>query len=524
MNPLQREAAESRLLEAALESEARRPPVDQILARRAARPPSRHGRLWAAALMLLGLGVAIGVAVSREGSPTERAGNGPSTDSSDSGSPDTRGPDTRGPRPGDQDPSENVPPPIWHRASTLAEIEALPTDLRALRSIAGKDELAALARFDRIESLALDTIGPASGNLLALLEARAKDAPMPSAADFTDLAKLATLRSLELNTRELTPTEFEALATLPRLTRLTLTPSAAGGSKATLSVANARALSQLPHLQHLEVTSCSLPLESAKALKSLVGLKSLELRLMYELSEAHLLALSALSELEALHLRMVSGKGIEMFHTLKRLPYQPSLTAEVLRAFGHVRTLNLMSNGLSSEMIEALPRGLETLFLNECTLDSGNFDEALDLDRLPALRALGMTIGGAAASPAGVSFARAAEILAERPWTELRLSCAESLEPLLPSLGAQAHLERLELVVGRDLDLSFAPSTPNLRTLHLVVGEEVLGAIDVEEALAPLARCRSLRHVTLPWGTNPARLDAVRRFLPESATLTLRLR
>jgi len=466
-----RTAAQDRLLRATLEARSKTPPVASILsAVDHAAGPSHAGagashagrRFAAAALILLGIGVAVGVLVSRGDADAERSAAGQPAQPQDPQPP--RDPQLpHDPQPPQQDAegpfeaSDSWGPTVKVRSA--AELLALPAETRAVAL--PTDLLPALwdatnncPRFAHLQSVTLD--GQLTNPLQAIVQGRRP--PFGDPMEIEQLLRLRSLRHVKLIKVKLVDDQLQQLTDLPNLVALDLhAVTTATANQFTLDQDWAGALVRRAQLRSLSMDQITLGAGSLAALGELATLQTLalslplgdrdELRNLAQLSGLRRLRLFAChGGVRSLHLQL-TGRGAQDTDWLS-----PAL--EALAELPALQELELGGNQLRAEHFAKLPPSLRFVDLRQATLGEGCLDAVA---RLPELEGVGLDCiadaavreGFAMAQQVPVTVTRATALLRARPWKRLALNlmAAEDAPSLLSAATSLEHLE-LQFAVG----------------------------------------------------------------------------
>lgn len=464
--------------------------------------PLSRGLWQAAAIALLALGVAVGIAMLRRVEP--------------------------------QHPAQEPGAPDWHECHGPAALAGVPTDVTALRAFDFDDAAcAALARFPRLERLDLGhTDVDATGTSRAL---RITDAGVHA------LGALRNLRWLSLARCEAMRGDgLQALEALPRLEYLDLTYSGV----------ESPAIERLPRLPSLRTLMLSHNLRfhgrSLAAVAAMPGLRRLELRGCATLTTEDVLHLRKLTALRWLDLRDCQGRfrgqvlwvddvpaggaerppppvqdGIGMTDqvvaALADLPLETlllggceSLTDAIGPSIARMKTLRSLDLAnlpkTTGALLAHVPPGVTALALD----DNPQFDGSA-LRRLPPL---GLQELGLRGLPA-LRDEDVGALLAGKTLHTLRLGGAApsgkadlaSFAPRLTDgvaqfLALQTGLVRLELARARWLTPSACRA---LATLPALAELDLSHTDPPLESFAALATSRSLHTLRLSWTRNVER-------------------
>jgi len=480
----------------------------------AARTPAWPPRPWlAAAVVVLGLGVAFGTALLRQPDPTTPA----------------------------QDPVEAIE---WHECHGPGQIDAIPADVTNLKCFDFDDaaivRLIGFAELQRLDLSGMDVNGRGYATSLPITD-----------AGIRPLENLVQLQWLSLaGCHEVKGETLRALESLPRLAHLDLTYTGVQ-SPAVERLAN------LPRLQELSLSYCmQFHGRSLAEVARLPGLRRLELRGCTTLSAADVMHLARLTQLRHLDLRDCQGRyrgqraamlddvtageereppppppvedGIGITDAsvaaLVDLPLatlllggSESLTDAIgatIARMGTLRRLDLSNlPQTTGALLAMVPVGLQSLDLS----DNEQYGDA-ELSRLPALPELRHLALG------GMPLLTDAGIVAQLAGRRL---VTLSLRGLTET-GKGADRRQRRMLMGDVVDAIAAQ--PDLRELDLsrtafldgpqmaqIAGLPALERLDLTSCLLPpgvlirLAQSGSLRSLTLTWclGLDPDALAAV---------------
>lgn len=462
-------AAEERLLSAAL-------------AELAVQPRAAFGgwlaTWWRAALVLLGLAVAVGTGwLVRE----QR--------------------NTIAPSPEPQE-AEPLPPPAridGHEALLQLLREAPGT--RHLWAVVPPADVATIAKFAQLEQLLLEPKTDAVGG--------AADA----AWSLQPLLGLQHLTGVTIGYIEKFPAdEIARLAALPKLSRFGLI-----GSVHTVDAALGKTMRAL-RLRQLSLEAVAITPEGLAEVCAMTGLEQLSLAHCGKLEAGDLLQLGRLSHLRTLHLHGIGGAlaaALVAGNLQGGGPPRVVLTPAVMQALAklpELRELGLDGSPLDGAVLAALPPQLERLGLRECPVDAD--DTLRRCAALPKLRALSCSVPSLLSNDAGADGqarrqAALCALLDRQLLRELRFVGAIT-EVVAASLGRQMALEELEFHNTNAKDaqpIELFASLPKLQRLRLLF---VPATTDPE----PLRKLPSLRRVEL-YEPEPDALAAFRKALGE---------
>ncbi len=474
--------------------------LGEVLGNGAANRSSAAGmsRWLAAALALLAIGVAVGVAVLREVAPAQT-----------------------------QEPARDAEWTQCHGPGALAAVDG---DVTALKCFDFDDAACAqLARFTKLERL--DLSGMDVNDKGYAVSLKITDAGVRA------LGTLTNLRSLSLATcHEVHGEGLQALEALPRLEHLDLTYS--GVESPALE-----RLPRLPSLRSLVLSHCmNFHGRSLAAVATIPGLRRLELRACSTLAAADVVHLVKLKELRHLDLRDCQGRfrgqrmsvagshlqeeqpgpvedgiGITdaVVEALATMPLESlllggseSLTDAIGDALAKMITLRVLDLSelpkTTGALLAKVPDGLEALALDHNPqLDAAAF---ASLPRLTGLKELGLS------GLSQLDGATLKTLLADKRLTSLRLGgptrrgkgdLRDPRRPLLQSsdaalLAEQPDLRSLDLANSSWVDrnaIAVVAKLPRLEELDLASHTRLLMAHDLE----PLAASRSLRSLKFTW-------------------------
>lgn len=307
--------------------------------------PPRNSGLVAAAVLMLGVGVALGVAMA------SGAGKPSVTNSSHASSHTT------------QD-SVNGGPLVAIRVRNAGELADVPETVEAMTCFGLTDaDLASMRRFPRLRMLRLGGT-PMPGGL--------KNSVFTSKG-LAHLQNLALLERLDLSeTARLDTAAVSQLALLPRLKWLSIAGAKLHtGSIAELAkIAKLEALdvsycknvngedlwkiAELPELRELNLTGVtSLASKDLASLQRGRNLRVLQLSGIAGLSDESILAIAPLRELRTLHIAHCPGLTDKALKALQSMPF--------------LRDLDLSNNpNFTDAAVELLPKGLERLQCSRC--------------------------------------------------------------------------------------------------------------------------------------------------------------
>lgn len=357
-----------------------------------------------------------------------------------------------------------VAPPGTVEVRSMADLEALPPDTRALRVHGlGDDALPALQRLRCLESLEMH------GSVRVMLTSRPQ-ALVVSLTDnaFANLAHLSKLRRLCLDTHAaLSGAGLDELQRLPLLEALALRNLDVGDS-------HFEALSRLPSLTELDLSfNYGLRDAGIAALQACSGLRRLTLRGCQQVHGADVARLGMLSRLEFLDLSDLDGRRWRSDFDL--------------RAVAGVDITTRTTDGkLTFPLGDFQAQDPFSPSLNEMRLESA--ERRWQLRRLQ-YRHLAQA---AAKSPAHELDDAALGSLAAAPLRELHLPPGSYTSAGLHALRAARTLEVLVLD-GGGLNASMAEGLP--RTLHTLV---VRGGVDDATCVALRRALPRLRQLELP--------------------------
>lgn len=411
-----RSPAEERLLDASLA---------QLFGRQApvARAANRRQRWFAAALLLLGLGVVAATALWEGGR------HGPAQ------------------RPAQEPTPHPLPPPVT--AQDVAELGALPaTTGNLVARMIDPGELTALARLTklrRLQVIAMPTGGRAPSGEAWHSARTAADVLRP-------LAALPMLEELELPFHlQLRPEQLQPLRMLPNLRSLSLTTAAPADAEL------GTALRALPALREIRLRGS---LVETALFTELAGhpLRSLSLSACPGLDDDAFAAIARLRTLRRLEITCQNSEGTAA--TANGSAPLRTLDAAAFAAFAalpELRELLLDESAFDDRMFARLPVGLERLDLGQRPMGSL---VAEALRRLGSLRDL--TFG------CGLDPAPAADLLGALRLRRLDYRGRDVSPELLRAIGAQPDLEELSLRVrSPSIDLSPLVAAPRLSTIEI---------------------------------------------------------
>ncbi len=326
---------------------------------------SQGSRLLAVAMVVLGLGVAVGVAI---GSRVDDASDAQSGEDAESR---------------DETQREQDPDPITIlQVANVGELDSVPVDTEAMTCFRLQDEdLKELGRFTKLRWLRLGPF-PVSGGL--------KMSSFTSAG-LVHLQGLTALERLDLSsTSKLDADALSQLQALPRLKWLSVGGAKlSAGSLAAIAKcksletldlghcenmvgAELRDIAAMPRLRELDLTG----VEGLKAgelllLKRAVGLRSLRLSEMITLEDDVVVGLAPLKKLRSLSIAHCLSLTDRSFQVFREMPF--------------LAELDISNNGqFTDAILEALPKGLQSLRCAGCPMLT---DELLKgLSALPMLR------------------------------------------------------------------------------------------------------------------------------------------
>lgn len=439
MNQIELEhAADERLFDAAL---------TEVLASTPARPAASAPRWFAAAILLLGTGVLLAIALL---APR---------------------PDAAATQPPQQ---PELPPPI--RVEGKAALAAVDRTAQNLWCVLQPGDLPLLAEFTQLRRLLLeeqsDPIGLWLGN--------------GKPWSLAPLAACTHLQSLGIgDLHRFAPQELIDVAQLPELREIELI-----GTGHLVDAAFVDLLQKLP-LHSLSLQAVAVHPQGFAALSRLPLLEHLELRDCLHLDRCDLTQLQQLRQLHSLSLRGVGGGLADSLSKSHPLADEPKLepppdppgvldtglqmpggerlllTAEVMRAIAalpRLRELNLATSPLDDDALAALPAQLTALDVSACTWFGTK--GLMAAPPLPHLTALGCSMPTVVRQDATLW-----QFLAAHPLRRLRFQgplTAETCE----QLAQQTELRELDIVgvgVGDTrIDLGFTAAMSVLERLALV--------------------------------------------------------
>lgn len=402
------------------------------------RSSSLFGQWLLAALMLLGVAVAVGVGWLRADASRE-----------------AQQPEAFDPvYPRLQEDMPHVPGIVG--VEDLAALAALPPHVDAISTRASSPILEALAGRRGLRLLSIGT-GPDGSD------------PEPTAAALRAIAAIPELEALHLlTTRSPTAEALRELRAAPKLRTLTL----GGDSSGSLDRGLAAAIAELPRLQQLFLSRVPLTAAGVRGLSALPDLELLHVE-QSEYGDEVFAAFGSLRRLRSLSLWALAEGGEK----------PRELTAEHVRALGAIPQLvELAIGGFGCEdvVLAALPTTLQSLRL--AYVHGATALGLRRLARLPKLRSLqydGLTNAEIQAA--------LAEVVKTAPIEQLLLLNASLSEPMQQALQAQSRVRSLRLSLDGDVEAVAAQlvQLPKLERLSIT-------------CVAVPERAESLRLVELP--------------------------
>ncbi|MCR9245817.1 MAG: hypothetical protein NXI31_12365 [bacterium] len=502
-----RERARDRALEALLEQEfTDEPPIAAILRRAhppAAAMPRRRTSSWlAAALALLGIGVAIALAWQQRRAEDDR--NAATTPEGPVPSP------LQDPA---QDPTNSGILPTgdvrWPvRAPRIDDVFGLPTLPDTTRHLHLGLPLHFARDLSRLESLQHLDVELAPRMVAGLVRAGTE----PRIAGRLDtLATTPNLRSLALAGLAVTPADLAALQHLKKLESLSVgsfwRPDDKTAAFRPLDRELGAAIAKWNPAPALSINTMPVTAAGLTALAR-SRLRALTIDGVSDTQASDLLPLGEFASLRHLTLRWIhSDTAAEPAQRPLANFGSAALSVDVMRRIAKLPNLDtLVLDGcfLDRDLVAALPRGLERLDLSRCF----GVDDRLAavISEMPRMRDLGLPLqaenGKALASmwlpplpdeiaQQRLSPAAAFEILGDRSWPVLRLH-GRLTEKLAAAVSSQAGLRDLTITpTAHSESLAFVEHLPRLVQVTLLQSE-VSGAL-----LEPLNRSASLRSVIL---------------------------